>query len=194
MTFHIYVVRFFHVAIGIGDWNDHIGSQFREFTRREAARRRGAQWRMEKVEREARVSEVKEEAPETEKIELTLEDKSWLGEPHHVSDLELEDDGFLLSSLGCRILTVDGDDDEKEADKSRKPKKTMKRAKYKGKHSTTRPRPAPSKSSQCCSSTDPRSCPSSSRVAKCHFFTQIISVQPNLPQEKARKSRQVFYI
>ena len=32
------------------------------------------------------------------------------------------------------------------------------------------------------------------RVAKCHFFTQIISVQPNLTQEKARKSRQVFYI
>ena len=139
MTFLI-VVRFFHVAIGIGDWNDHIGSQFREFTRREAARRRWVQWRMEKVEREARVSEVKEKAPETEKIELTLEDKSWLGEPHHVSDLELEDDGFLLSTLGCRILTVDGDDDEKEADKSRKPKKTMKRAKYKGKHSTTRPR------------------------------------------------------
>ena len=121
------------------------------------------QWRMEKVERaemEARVSEVKEKAPETEKSELTLEDKSWLGEPHHVSDLELEDDGFLLSSLGCRILTVDGDD-EKEADKSRKPKKTMKRAKYKGKHSTTRPRPPPPKSSQCSSSTDSRSCPSS---------------------------------
>ena len=32
------------------------------------------------------------------------------------------------------------------------------------------------------------------RVAKCQFFKQIISVQPNLPQEKARKSRQVFYI
>ena len=33
------------------------------------------------------------------------------------------------------------------------------------------------------------------RVAKCQKnFTQIISVQPNLPQEKARKSRQVFYI
>ena len=124
------------------------------------------QWRMEKVEREkaemeARVSEVKEKAPETEKCELTLEDKSWLGEAHHVSDLELEDDGFLLSTLGCRILTVDGDDDEKEADKSRKPKKTMKRAKYKGKHSTTRPRPPPPKSSQCSSSTDSRSCPSS---------------------------------
>ena len=32
------------------------------------------------------------------------------------------------------------------------------------------------------------------RVAKCQFFTQIISVHLNLPQEKARKLRQVFYI
>ena len=31
------------------------------------------------------------------------------------------------------------------------------------------------------------------RVAKCQKnFTQIISVQPNLPQEKARKSRPIF--
>ena len=35
---------------------------------------------------------------------------------------------------------------------------------------------------------------SSPRVAKCQYFTQIILVQLNLPQEKARKSRQVFYI
>ena len=32
------------------------------------------------------------------------------------------------------------------------------------------------------------------RVAKCHFFTQIISLQLNLPQEKARKLREVFDI
>ena len=33
---------------------------------------------------------------------------------------------------------------------------------------------------------------STNRVAKCQFFTQIISVQLNLPQEKVRKSRQGF--
>ena len=32
------------------------------------------------------------------------------------------------------------------------------------------------------------------RVAQCQFFTQIISVQLNLPQEKARKLREVFDI
>ena len=32
------------------------------------------------------------------------------------------------------------------------------------------------------------------RVAKCQFFAQIISVQLNLPQEKARKLREVFDI
>ena len=35
---------------------------------------------------------------------------------------------------------------------------------------------------------------STHRVAKCQFFTQIISVQLNLPQEKARKLREVFDI
>ena len=32
------------------------------------------------------------------------------------------------------------------------------------------------------------------RAAKCQFFTQIISVQLNLPQEKERKLREVFDI
>ena len=32
------------------------------------------------------------------------------------------------------------------------------------------------------------------RAAKCQFFTQIISVQLNLPQEKARQLREVFDI
>ena len=172
-------VRFFH----FDEWNDHIGSQFWEFRKREETMKWRMQWKekkeMERVEKEKqeRVATCEMEVRGSEKdddlsdilseeeaSEVRGEDVSWLEASDHFSDLEFEDDELLLSSVGaaCEILTVEEDVE----DKSAKPgigKAKKKRYKHRGKFSSATSCLPPKALQQTPSSSSSKSCPSTSR-------------------------------
>ena len=193
-------VRFFH----FDEWNDHIGSQFWEFRRREETMKWRMQWKekkeMERVEKEKqervatcemeerRGEEVRDDdlsdiLSEEEASEVRGEDVSWLEASDHFSELEFEDDELILSSVSaaCEILTVEEDVE----DKSAKPgigKAKKKRYKYRGKFSSAT-RCLPAKTSQQTPSSSSKSSPSTSRPDQAPKFPQILGGSSMIPQD-----------
>ena len=193
-------VRFFH----FDEWNDHIGSQFWEFRKREETMKWRMQWKekkemerveeekRERLEMEARVGRG-EEARRSEKDddlsdilsdeEEVVEDVSWLQTSDHFSDLELEDDELFLSSVGagCEIFTVEEDVEDKSA-KPRIAKAKKKRVKCRGNFSSAA-RCLPAKASQQTPSSSSKSSPSTSRPDQAPKFPQILGGSSMIPQD-----------